>query len=249
MPAELSPIGLEQELARVRKAIQQRQSLLILGPRGCGKTTLLRTALGERGCKAIYVESASVLHDLLVGFARSLALAGHRPTLNTIGRASDLDRTLTAQTSVHLKGILWNAIEKEPVVIALDDVQGAGMRNYRFLQRIYHTKGVAIIAAARDYRSLDAVARLFWDPRTIVNVPPLTPLQSHTLFDRLVERFQLCHLDIEEFRDRVLHSARGNAGEIVEMCKLAAQPRYQVGSHVKFAPLRIDAIMRLGALH
>lgn len=165
MHVELSPIGLEQELARMRKAIQQRQSLLILGQRGSGKTTLLRTALGEPACKAIYVRSAGILHEFLVSFARSLALAGHRPTLNMIGRASDLDRLLTAQTSVHLKGILWTAIEKEPVVIVLDDIHGAGMRNYRFLQRIYQTKRVAIIAAARGYRCLDALARLFWDPR------------------------------------------------------------------------------------
>ena len=249
MDVELPLIGLQGELSRVRKAIQRRESLLVLGARGSGKTRLLRAALREPGCDAIYVQSASVLHDFLVRLARSLILAGHRATISKIGRASDLDHFLSAQTSVHLKGILWTAIEKEPVMMVIDNIEGAGVRNYRFLQRIYHRKGVGMIAAARDYRCLDALAHLFWDPRKVVNVPALTQLEAHALFDRLVERLQLSHLDVERFREQVLDSAQGNPAEIVEMCKLAAQPQYQRGSHVMFAPLRIDAIIKLGALH
>lgn len=249
MDLELPLIGLQGELSRVRKAIQRRESLLVLGARGSGKTRLLRAALREPGCDAIYVQSASVLHDFLVRLARSLILAGHRATINKIGRASDLDHSLSAQTSINLKGILWTTIEKEPVMLIIDDVQGAGVRNYRFLQRIFHTKGVGVIAATRDYRCLDALSHLFWDPRKVVNVPPLAQSEAHTLFDRLVERLRLRHLDLEEFREQVLGSAQGNPAEIVEMCKLAAQPQYQHGSHVKFALLRIDAIIKLGAIH
>ena len=244
---ELPLIGFQDELFRLRKAIRRRESLLVFGARGSGKTRLIRAALQEPGCDAVYVHSPAVLHDFLISLARALVAAGHRPTLGVIGRNSDFDRVISGYNSVHLKGILWTAIEKEPVMMVLDEIQGAGTRNYRFLQRVFHTKDVGVIAAARDYRCLDSLSRLFWDPRMIINVPPLTQVEARTLFDQSVGRLCLNHLDLEQFRDQVLESARGNPAEIIEMCKLAAQPQYRHGTHVKFAPLRIDAIMRLGA--
>jgi len=238
-------IGFQPELSRLRRAIQQRQSLLVMGVRGSGKTALLRAVLQD----AIYVRYTSVLHDLLIRLARELAAAGHRPLIDRTSRGRDLDHWLCAQTSVHLRGILWAAIEEQPIVLVLDDIQGAHVRNYRFLQRIYHTKGAGVIAATRDYPCLGALSRLFWDPRMVVSVPPLTQADASTLFNRLVVRLRLGHLNIAEFRKQVLDSAHGNPGEIIEMCKLAADPQYQHGAHVKFAPLRIDAIVKLGALH
>ena len=109
-------------------------------------------------------------------------------------------------------------------------------------------KGAAIIAAARNYRSLDALGRLFFDPRMVLNVPALTQLESNRLFNELARQLHLAQLDIGEFKRQVLEAARGNPGEIVEMCKLAAQPQYQHGSRIKFAPLRIDALINLGIL-
>lgn len=233
MELDLPLIGFERELSRLQKAFERRESLLLLGARGSGKTTLLRAALRESGTGAIYVRSSAVLHDLLVNLARSLRLA---------------DPTPGSGTSMHLKGILWTAMEENPVTIVLDDIQGSGPRNYRFLQRLFHMKGVGIIAAARDYNSLGALSRLFWDPRLVVNVPALTQPQSTELFNELAPQFGLTHLDIDEFRRHALEAAKGNPGEIVEMCKLAGRPQYQHGSRVKFAPLRIDALMNLGAL-
>ena len=37
---------------------------------------------------------------------------------------------------------------------------------------------------------------------------------------------------------------RGNPGQIVEMCRSATEPLYVSGRHIKFAPLRIDALIR-----
>ena len=40
----------------------------------------------------------------------------------------------------------------------------------------------------------------------------------------------------------MLRSARGNPGQIVTMCRLAARPEYRQGRRVKFLPLRMDAL-------
>ncbi len=100
---------------------------------------------------------------------------------------------------------------------------------------------------------MDALGRLFFDPRMVLNVPALTHLESNQLFNELAGQFRLAQIDLtqlemEEFKRQVLQTARGTPGEIVEMCKLAEQPRYHHGSHIKFAPLRIDALINLGVL-
>jgi hypothetical protein len=51
-------------------------------------------------------------------------------------------------------------------------------------------------------------------------------------------------LDLDEFGNKALESAHGNPGQIIEMCRLAAQPQYQSGRYIKFAPLRIDTVMK-----
>ena len=64
------------------------------------------------------------------------------------------------------------------------------------------------------------------------------------LFEAAADHFQLRNLDLNEFREKVLESARGNPGQILEMCRLAAQPQYHAGRYIKFAPLRFDTVMK-----
>jgi hypothetical protein len=151
---------------------------------------------------------------------------------------------LAAQTSLHLKGILWTALEKSPVPMMLDGIAGASFPAYRFLQRIYHTPGMALFAASRDALSLGALARLFWNPAKVMNIPPLPERDAQQLFEAAAGHFKLRTLDLDDFREKVLESARGNPGQIIEMCRLAAEPRYHAGRHIKFSPLRIDTLMK-----
>jgi len=62
------------------------------------------------------------------------------------------------------------ALEAEPAILFLDGIDGAGFRTYRFLQRLYYARGMAVCAAARDLRSLGALSRLFWVQSTSVAV-------------------------------------------------------------------------------
>jgi len=39
-----------------------------------------------------------------------------------------------------------------------------------------------------------------------------------------------------------LTAAHGNPGQILTMCRMASRPEYQAGRHIKFLPLRIDAL-------
>lgn len=226
--ADLPFVGFDRERQRIAEAVRNRQSLLLLGPPGSGKTRLLRFALDLAQESGVYLQFVPIFHELLVSFAGALGVANPDPRAR--------------YTSLHLKGLIWRAVEIAPPIILVDGVHHATMPAYRFFQRVYHTRGVAMLAAARDPTSLGALQRLFWDPRQTIRMAALNDFDAVTLFELAADRYGLRELELPEFRARVLDSARGNPGQIVEMCRLAADPQYVSGRHILFAPLRIDAM-------
>lgn len=239
-------VGLVNEQERVCKALTKRESVLLLGPRGCGKTTVIRAAISTLPIKTniVYVRYAAGLHELLTSIARALLGCGHGYFHRLVPKNTDPEKWLKQQTSLHLRGLLWNALETDPRLIILDEVDGASYPIYRFLQRLYFADGMVMCAAAHNSVALGALHRLFWDPEKIIHFKPLSSSDASLLFDRSIEHFRLGELDIEEFRPKVLEAANGNAGQIVEMCRLANDPQYISGRYIKFAPLRIDAMVK-----
>ena len=245
MEAQLPLVGMARELRRLSSALAAGDPLLLLGPQGSGKTRLIQEALSANR-RVLYIAWEPSLHALLAAMARALIAARHADFLRRAQPGADAEAWLAVQTSVHLKGLLWTAMELSPVAMVLDGVAGAGFPTYRFLQRIRHTPGMALFAASRDAFSLGTLARLFWNPATALHVPALHERNAGQLFEAAADHFKLRHLDLDDFRGKVLESARGNPRQIIEMCRLAAQPQYHAGRHIKFAPLRIDAVMKFG---
>ena len=243
MDPQLPFVGMAKEVQRLTLAFAAGDPLLLLGPQGCGKTRLIREALCSNQ-HVLYIAWVPTLHGLLTAMARTLIAMRHATFMSRAKPGADAEAWLTAQTSIHLKGLLWSALESAPVAMTLDGIAGASFPTYRFLQRIYHTPGIALFAASRDALSLGALARLFWNPAKALNMPPLHERDAEQLFEAAADHFNLRNLDLGEFREKVLESARGNPGQITEMCRLAAQPQYHAGRHIKFSPLRIDTVMK-----
>jgi hypothetical protein len=239
-------LGLAGEWERLRQALRNRESLLVTGAAGAGKTALIRAAIAEHPTSRdiLQIGYSANLHSLLLELTRGLLKADHKVLRARAKPGANVEKWLFAQTSAHLKGLLWTSLEAAPLTIVLDGINGASFPMYRFLQRLYFARGMAIIATARDTGSLGALSRLFWDPRSILQIRPLNHADSERLFGLAAKRFGLEHLDLDDFREKVLESAHGNPGEIVEMCRLASNPLYVSGTHIKFAPLRIDVMMR-----
>jgi hypothetical protein len=222
--------GRRRELAGLIAALERRQSRLILGPPGSGKTRLVDEALARAGVPFARVRRSSVLHDLLLELA--LQLRGRSERSSGAGR----------RTSVSLKGAILTSLRLAPRCIVVEDVAGVEPRMYRFLQEIYYLPGCCLLVTATSRLSLGHLRKLLWDPREEISLGPLDGAEARCLFDQAVHTFRLESLDLDDFRRKVLAAARGNPGQIVAMCRLAGRPEYRSGRHVKFLPLRIDAL-------
>jgi hypothetical protein len=245
MASRLPLIGLNREQRILEQALHRRQSLLLLGRPGSGKTALLEWArrLPARSEVLVYVPRFDTPHGLLLTIARALIQHGHAAFQRRAPAEPEWERWLERQTSSHLKGLLWQAFEQEPATIFLDHLNSPGHTVYRFLQRLHYTPGMVLVGAARDRRHLGELRRLFWDPRQILCVQPLSEREALRLFEAAAESFDLNGLELGDFRQKVLDCAGGNPGDIVEMCRLASDRRYRSGRHIQFSLIRIELKM------
>jgi hypothetical protein len=216
--------GRRGEVQQLVCALQTRQSRLVTGPPGMGKTRLLAEAVSGYSPPWLLIRGPRVLHDLLMQLGAMLACR------------------VAGATSISLKPAILESLKQEPRVVFLEDVLEADPRMYRFLQAIYHSSGNCLIATARSRESLGYLRRLFWDPREEIRLQPLKRAEAAGLFAAAAAAYKLDSLDLDAFRSQALRSARGNPGQIVTMCRMAARPEYRRGRRVKFLPLRMDAL-------
>jgi len=228
--AGIRMIGRRLEGNGLLAAIKSRQSRLICGPPGIGKTRLIEECLAASGASAVSVERPPALHHLLVSLAVELGCVS--------GRYSNLVHA----TSVHLKPLVLGALRAKPRCVILENLDHGDPRIYRFLQDVYYVPDVCLIVTARSADRIGYVSRLLWDPRERIEVKPLTGAESRRLFDQAARMIGLDSFVLDEFREKVIEAARGNPGQIIAMCRMATRPEYRAGRYIKFLPLRIDVL-------
>ena len=195
-----------------------------------GKTRLLQESFAVARQPYVYVEGPEVLHRLLVELATRLSCPAGR-----LGNVRN-------RTSAALKPAVLDALRRQPRCLVLDNVADADPRMYRFLQQVYYIPTVCLIVTAASRNCLGHLRKLLWDPREEIALKPLTRPESLSLFDVASRMYRLQSFDLAAFRGKVLTSAQGNPGQILTMCRMASRPEYQDGRHIKFLPLRIDAL-------
>ncbi|MGA2772781.1 MAG: hypothetical protein ABSG26_18390 [Bryobacteraceae bacterium] len=217
-------VGRQRELRELIAALRTGKPRLTVGPAGIGKKRLVEEALQAAEQPFVRVRAAGVLHELLAGLAAALGCS------------------LPRATSPALKALVLNALCRAPQCVVLEDLHDADPRMYRFLQKLYYIPGVSLIVTATSRADLGFVRKLLWNPREEILVEPLSRAEAQLLFDEAVCAFGIESLKIDDFGRKVLAAAKGNPGQILAMCRMAARPEYQRGPYIKFLPLRMDML-------
>ncbi len=223
-------VGRRDELKALLPALESRQSRLIVGPVGMGKTRLIEEGLAGSGRRAVRVQQPPVLHYLLVRLAEQLGCRSAR--YSSAARA----------TSIHLKPLVLNALRAKPAVVIVENLESRDPRMYRFLQELYYIPGAGLMVTARSMDRIGHVRKLLWDPRERIAMKPLSRPESIELFEEAARALHLESFDLEDFRNKVIEAAHGNPGKIMAMCRLATDPQYRSGRYIKFLPLRMDML-------
>ncbi len=254
MPEPPLFVDRKDESRRLKNAVMNRESLMILGPAGIGKTALAANVIaslpaGLKG-RCLEIHGAKDFKDLL----RRLIDCLHKVDDKNLGRQLHAEgvsaRTfapwLKGNSSSRLKGTLYRAFEAGDYRVFLDHVPPLTKPMASVLKEMFWMRGTPIYLLLRGDppQRIDRLRRFFyWGEREQFNLQPLPAEAAAELLRGCIERFGLAHYNLTGFEQKVLELSRQVPGAIVRMCALAAEPRYHFGSQIKIKSVYIDSLM------
>ncbi|MCS7042061.1 MAG: AAA family ATPase [Bryobacteraceae bacterium] len=226
-------IGRRRELRALAALLARGNRVLVLGPRGMGKTRLASEAFAASGILPLAVRAPAALHPLLEQICCELFPPGEAAAARRLASPA-------LQTKV------LRQLRLQPRWLWIDDPLPAGPRLFRFLERLIWIDGCGLLVTAASRSELGMAGRLLWDPCGEIVLRPLARPAAARLLE---EAIRICRLErlgpLEDFRARTLAAAAGNPGCIVTLCRLAVQPQYWRGGRLLFAPLWIDTLTQM----
>jgi len=234
----------EAETRRLRQAILNRESLMICGAAGIGKSALISKVIDELpkgvAARCIRLRRMKDLPDLLRRLVRALYEArDHNLRRELHGQGvstATFEAWLNGLSSSRLRGTLYRASENGDYRIFLDHLKPVTGAVRKVIKELFWMRRTPVYLVPRELTE-DGVGRLirafYWSDAERLVLGPLPMPAACQLLESCIARFGLSKLNLEGFRDEVLGLSGRVPGAIVGMCSLAADARYQYGSRVK----------------
>jgi hypothetical protein len=248
-------IGREAEMRLLRRAVRDRQSRLIWGPADSGKTSLIHNVLVElpeaerRSC--VCSVGAASRRELAEHLIQGLYLAGDPLVRKKVHADHATQETLTRwigqQSLLRIGGILFTAAEQGAYRFFVDDLPAAASRSMaHLLKEILYRTHTPLYLTGRGYTQSEIgyAWSLYWTAEYRIRLGPLPEARARELLEICIQKFGLSSLDLEGFREEVLHLSAHLPGSIVKMCELAAEPRYHYGDQVKIKLVHLDYLLQ-----
>lgn len=254
MPEMRVFVDRKSESRRLENAILERQSLMISGPAGIGKTALVAKVIASLPAglagRCLEIPGAKDLPDLLRQLVRRLYEA-EDPNLARQLRSEGVSARgfaawLKKLSTGRLKGTAYRTLERGDYRIVLDHLPRLTKAVAKVVKELFWMRNTPVYLLIRDAgeRHLDPLYNFFyWGDRERLALPPLPAQAAAELLESCIGRFGLARLDLSDFREKVLDLSQQVPGAIVKMCMLAADPRYQYASRIKIKSVYIDYLL------
>jgi hypothetical protein len=246
-------VGRESESRMLRKAIDDRRSLLVWGPAGVGKTALVLSVLEElplaAGRSVIYLSGVGALRPLLRALLRRLYELEDptlRRQLHSEGiRAGTFEAWLRSLGTSRLKGALYRSAENGQYWIFLDHMPPLTHAVAKVVKELVRMRDTPVYLLARGQGEavVGHVADLYWSDPQRLRLGPLPEKAARELLECCIRRFGLGRFNLEGVREELLRLSGHVAGALVKMCALATERRYHYGTQIKTKLVHIDSLV------
>jgi hypothetical protein len=211
-PAERKLVGREKLLDQLEQGVLDGSTLLLLGPWGIGKSSILAALLWrirDTGRPCGLAHDVHRLRDI------TAALTSAYPNVD----APSLSQR-------RLRSRLRLAVEERPGALLLDHVSAAGTAMKGFLRSLRGT-GFGVVLAADTETARDHVAvRAFHLTHQEITVPPLAGPTMARIMETLLAPYALPHPLHADDRRILLRLAKGNPGKLVAFIDLLTDARF-----------------------
>ncbi len=252
MPSERF-VGRAKELLCLQSAVRFRESLLIWGAAGTGKTELVRALFDRlpesaaRGC--LYVEEAAAPRELLCQLIVRLREAGDRHVRERAGiPAGDgpaLIGWLRRQRFSRLKAIFYPAVKAGEYWIFLDHMRPFTHAMLHVMEAIRRVGKTPVYLLARGYqrKEIGEAARPYWHDKQRLALGPLPVQAARVLVRECMQDHGLSRFHSKDFAAEVLNLSDRLPGALVKMCGLACDPRYRSTDRIKTRLIHLDYLL------
>jgi hypothetical protein len=229
----LAAVDRTEELARLRAQAQKRNSMLVFGPEGVGKTRLL-LAFVQTQPFALYVPQIRSPRDFMMALIQDLRRLGKRelrlpPNVNSLSTSS-------------LKGIVQRALAEFPCVLVLDHLAGPSRVVTGIVRGFsdYGQRPIFLAARTPHMEDIGTLQPMCADRSEQLEVRNFTPAVALEFAKREADRNGLWASNLESVLHSLVEWSNGNPGSILMMLKMADLPRYRMGDQVKAHVLYLD---------
>lgn len=236
-PLPDSIFGREAEMESLRARLTARQSLLLHGPAGVGKSLLLSQILpGIPG--VLYSGHTLTAQGLYRNLAEALFLAGDRRLRSACPSLDSIEK----KSAIALRGIVRDALQNSEHLVVLDHLIRPSQSMAASVRDLKVGCSVPVIAVSRSDHMEDAgfVLNLYSDRKEKFALRNFEPEAALRFAGWFVDRQGLVADNLNDFKQRIVEYSEGNPGAMVKMVRMAGEARYRHESQIKAAPLYID---------
>jgi hypothetical protein len=219
-----------------------------------GKTALIKTVISElpeveqRSC--VFWTGAASGKQLLSHFVGQLYEKGDsfvRRKVHADGASeTSLHRWLNKQSSLRLRGILFTALTAGDYRFFVDHFPPPTHNMARLMKEIMFRceTPIYLIARGMSQQEIGYAWSLYWNDSLRLHLGPLPERHARELLELCVNKFGLNSLDLEDFREDVLHLSGLLPGSILKMSRLAANSKYHYGDRIKTKLVHVDYLLQ-----